>query len=107
MTLDRVRFPDNWTARAAVGPALGLKPPMSTRRRVDHHGFIRWRRRRILISAALAHEDVCLDPDNDERYERWVMRWGSIVLGVIDVPGCTQPTCSTTRDHGRCAAPGS
>ena len=86
--------------------ALGLKPPLTAyapslqryprklerfddplcyeQLRVDKHGFVRWRGRRILISAALAHEDVCLDAENDEGDQRWVVRWGSIVLGTID-----------------------
>jgi len=47
---------------------------------VDRHGFVRWRRRRILVSAALAHETVSIDPDE----ARWVVRWRSILLGWLD-----------------------
>lgn len=50
------------------------------RLRVDKHGFVRWQRRRVLISAALAHEDVSVDPDDD----RWAVSWGPILLGWID-----------------------
>ena len=48
--------------------------------RLDRYGFVRWQRRRVLVSAALAHEVVYIDPDED----RWVVRWRSILLGWID-----------------------
>lgn len=47
---------------------------------IDMHGFVKWQRRRVLISAALAHEIVSVDPDED----RWAVSWGSILLGWID-----------------------
>jgi transposase InsO family protein len=47
---------------------------------VDRAGFIRWQKRRVHVSAALAHEFVSVDADDD----RWEVRWGSIVLGWID-----------------------
>jgi len=87
--------------------ALRLKPPVSAyapssrrypralesfddedaefRIQVDRDGYIRWRRRRVFISTALAHELVCVDADDDELdAERWIVRWGAIVLGWID-----------------------
>jgi transposase InsO family protein len=87
--------------------ALGLKPPVSayapsprryprkldelddaydahTVLRVDRDGYVRWQRRRIFVSTALAHEDLTLDPDDDPDDQRWVVRWGSLVLGWID-----------------------
>jgi transposase InsO family protein len=47
---------------------------------VDRAGFVRWQKRRVLVSSALAHEYVSVDADDD----RWEVRWGSIVLGWID-----------------------
>ena len=47
---------------------------------VDKQGFIRWCRRKIFISSALAHELVELAPD--ERV--YAAQYGSIVLGVLD-----------------------
>lgn len=48
---------------------------------IDRHGFVRWRRRRVFISMALAHETVNLDVGLDDR---WSVRWGSILLGWLD-----------------------
>ena len=83
--------------------ALRLKPPLTayapSRRRyprplerfddvdaeislpVDKHGFVRWRRRRIFISTALAYETVNLDLGLE--VDRWTVRWGSILLGWV------------------------
>lgn len=52
----------------------------SARLAIDKHGFVKWQRRRVLISAALAHEIISVDPDDD----RWAVSWGSILLGWID-----------------------
>lgn len=79
--------------------ALGLKPPLTAYWRssrgyprplqsfgdcdgatVDRRGFIRWDRRRVFISTALAAETVDIVPDDD----RWAVSWGSILLGWID-----------------------
>lgn len=51
---------------------------------VDRDGFVRWKRRRVFISTALAYEHVTLDFDNDPADERWIVRWAGIVLGWID-----------------------
>ena len=85
--------------------ALRLKPPVtayapSSRRyprkldrfedvaadqlRVDRDGYVRWQRRRVFLSSALAHELVTVEPDDALDDERWVVRWASIVLGWID-----------------------
>jgi putative transposase len=48
---------------------------------VDRHGFVRWRRRRVFISTALAHETVNLDRSYDD--DRWSVTWGSILLGWL------------------------
>lgn len=87
--------------------ALGLKPPAtayapSSHRyprkleqfedvdavatlRVDRTGHVRWNRRRVFISTALAHEDVFVDYDRDDpNDERYVVRWSAIVLGYLD-----------------------
>jgi putative transposase len=86
--------------------ALGLKPPSSAyapssrlyprpllhfengdayaRLRVDRHGFVKWQRRRVLISASLAHEDVHIEPDGELEDDRWVVKWGSLALGWLE-----------------------
>ena len=49
---------------------------------VDRLGFVRWKRRRVFISSALAHETVSLDVGADD--ERWTVSWGPILLGWLD-----------------------
>ena len=49
--------------------------------RVDNHGAIRWRRRRVFISTALCGAYVQLEPDAGAR---WAVLLGSILLGHID-----------------------
>jgi putative transposase len=48
---------------------------------VDRHGFIRWNRTRLFISAALACEKVTLAP---EGHSRWGVYFGRILLGDFD-----------------------
>lgn len=50
---------------------------------VDKHGFIKWHRKRVMISSALRHERItlALSPDTDGR---WDVHWGAIVLGHLD-----------------------
>ncbi|MCE9575678.1 MAG: hypothetical protein K8W52_21180 [Deltaproteobacteria bacterium] len=45
---------------------------------------IRWERRRIFVSLALAHETVHVDLPDDDRGRRWPVRWHSILLGWLD-----------------------
>jgi putative transposase len=50
--------------------------------RVDKNGSIKWHRRRVHISSALAHEYVMLDANPDD--DRWAVYWGNIFLGHLD-----------------------
>jgi putative transposase len=65
--------------RKLVGSLAGGAPGHVER--VDKHGFMRWRRRRIFVSHALAFEDVVLSPDMGTR---WVVCFGTIELGSFD-----------------------
>ena len=95
--------------------ALGQKPPASvyvesTRRyparqpqlnnrydcehlAVERDGHVRWGRRRVLISASLAHELVDLVPAGPSQ---WEVRFGPIALGILDAQrkhkGLIRPT---------------
>ena len=51
--------------------------------RVERTGHIRWRRHKIFISTALAHEYVGLEPDDHHRF--WTVSFGPIELGKIDI----------------------
>lgn len=63
-------------------PLLHLpEAPWAQRLRVDPQGSIRWNRRRLFISAALAHELVDVCPDGDTR---WSVSFGDIELGYFD-----------------------
>lgn len=56
--------------------------PFTTRIvRIDKLGFIRWRRRKILISSALKNEEIELDAQSDGT---WNVKWGAIPLGWLD-----------------------
>jgi len=72
-------------------PAAGSE--ISHLERVDRNGGIRWARRRVFISMALVGEYVILQPDDGTK---WVVLFGSIVVGHIDVEHL---------DHGLVAAP--
>jgi putative transposase len=50
---------------------------------VDKNGFIKWHRKRVMISSALRHERITLAPSPDVD-GRWDVQWGSIVLGYLD-----------------------
>ncbi len=53
--------------------------------RIDKRGFIKWRRRNLFVSSALAYEYIQLDPDYDAKVDgRWTVHWGPIVLGYLD-----------------------
>lgn len=52
--------------------------------RVDRTGHVRWERRRLFVSLALAHETVHVDLPDDDRGRRWPVRWRSIQLGWLD-----------------------
>ena len=86
--------------------ALGQKPPAtvygrSSRRyprklaspepqlwadcyKLDKNGYMTWRRAKIFVSSALAHERVELDLDPTVDSEVGEVRYGSIVLGKLD-----------------------
>ena len=89
--------------------ALGLKPPVTAympasnryprklddlrtanaeadaELRLDRDGCVRWQRRKVFISTALAYEYVALEAEGDQlETERWSVRWGSLVLGQLD-----------------------
>lgn len=49
--------------------------------RVDQHGAIRWRRRRVFVSTALVGVYVQLEPDVGTR---WAVLFGDILLGHFD-----------------------
>ena len=57
--------------------------PFSDVTTVDKNGFIKWHGRRVMVSSALRHERITfeLDPDADGR---WEVRWGSILIGILD-----------------------
>jgi hypothetical protein len=44
-------------------------------------GFITWHRRPLVISSALKHEYVQIEPADEVR---WAVSWGSILLGHLD-----------------------
>ena len=48
---------------------------------VDRNGNIRWRRRNVSTSSALAGEPVELLPEAETR---WTVHYGSVLLGTID-----------------------
>jgi putative transposase len=60
-----------------------LLAPFDEISRVDQHGFIKWNRRKVLISSALRHEYVALE-FNHETDGRRDVRWGEILLGWLD-----------------------
>jgi putative transposase len=51
--------------------------------RVDKHGFIKWHRKRVMISSALRHELIDLEISRDVDGQ-WDVRWGEIYLGYLD-----------------------
>jgi transposase InsO family protein len=55
--------------------------PLSRVARIDKYGSIKWNRRNVFISSALAYELVELDTHFDGR---WDVRWGPILLGRLD-----------------------
>ena len=56
------------------------EPPLSSECvRLDKNGFLRWRRRRIFISTALAHESVEIAPDD----RVYAVLYGPILLGEL------------------------
>jgi transposase InsO family protein len=67
---------------------------------VDRNGNIRWRRRNVMISSALAGEPVELLP---EAATRWEVHYGSLMLGTIDdlAPGGPRftPAGRPRKDH--------
>jgi transposase InsO family protein len=56
--------------------------PFSHVARIDKRGFIKWNRRNVFISSALAHEYVELEPDYPDE-GTWTVRWGPIHLGRL------------------------
>lgn len=50
---------------------------------VDKNGFIKWHRKRVIVSSALRHERITLtlSPEVDGR---WDVRWGAIELGYLN-----------------------
>jgi transposase InsO family protein len=53
--------------------------------RIDKRGFIKWHRRNLFISSALAWECIELAPQVDSKFDgSWIVRWGSILLGHLD-----------------------
>jgi transposase InsO family protein len=51
--------------------------------RVERTGHIRWRRRKLFISMALAYEYVALEPDDLHRF--WTVSFGGVLLGKLDI----------------------
>jgi transposase InsO family protein len=49
--------------------------------RVDKNGFIRWAKRQIFVSTALAHEDIELRYDGEN--EEWDVVFGPLVIGRL------------------------
>lgn len=73
-----------YTRSARRYPRLLLRPEpvsWSLTCTVDREGFIRWQRRKILISSALALEIVELERAGEDL---WEVRYGPIVLGRLD-----------------------
>jgi transposase InsO family protein len=87
--------------------ALALKPPVSAyapsedryprkllwlgdddadrQQCIDRTGHIRWSRRRVFISTALAYEPLTFEQEGPNLDSpRWLVRWGGIVLGHLD-----------------------
>jgi hypothetical protein len=53
--------------------------------RLDKRGFIKWERRSLFISRALAHEYIQITPALDANVDgRWEVHWGPIRLGSLD-----------------------
>lgn len=50
--------------------------------RVDKHGFVRWHRRRVFISMAMAYETVNLDLGYND--DRWSVTWVAILIGWLE-----------------------
>ncbi|MCE9575610.1 MAG: transposase [Deltaproteobacteria bacterium] len=71
-------------ARRYPRPLAGYDDADASPVRVDRTGHIRWERRRIFVSLALAHETVHVDLPDDDRGRRWPVRWRSILLGWLD-----------------------
>jgi len=51
--------------------------------RSDKHGLVRWRNRLLLVSAALRHELLGLEPIGPDR---WAVHFGSLRIGQIERP---------------------
>ena len=59
--------------------------------RVDKNGFIRWEKRQVFVSTALAHEDIELRYDGEE--EKWSVVFGPLLIGrFIETPSGPQFT---------------
>ncbi|MEJ7600348.1 MAG: integrase core domain-containing protein [Kofleriaceae bacterium] len=86
--LNMRRPADVYVRSRSAYPRPLLKPdyfdfgPFSHIARLDKNGFIKWHRRKVLISSALKHESVEIEPDEVDG--RWNVRWGSIHLGQLD-----------------------
>ncbi len=68
-------------------PLLDVNPGVDVGHvaRIDKRGFIKWRRRNLFVSSALAHELVQVEPDLDADIDgRWEIRWGAILVGRLD-----------------------
>lgn len=53
--------------------------------KADRRGFIKWHRRNLFISSALAHELLQITPACDADIDgRWDVRWGNILIGHLD-----------------------
>lgn len=79
-------------------PLIEIKPdPFSRIARIDANGFIKWNRKRVFISSALALEAVQLDAEVD-RY--WNVRWGAIPLGRLDEEHPDRGLIVTRRPRG-------
>jgi hypothetical protein len=61
---------------------------------VDRHGFIRWNRQRIFVSAALACEKLTVMPDG---YTQWAVHFGRILLGHFDDQNLERGFCGHPR----------
>lgn len=75
---------------------LRVEPPLWAQAiNVDKDGFVRWQRRRVFVSTALAHEIVQLERVDEHR---WSVSFGAILLGHVDQ---RRPTCGLSISRRR------
>ncbi len=67
--------------RKLLGPELLVGGLPGHIEKVDRYGFIRWHRRRLFVSEALAFEHVILWPEDGAQWSVW---FGPIALGRFD-----------------------